>query len=72
MGLEHVVAVRFLETEGEGEAMVFLFRRPRGQGLPSIQLEVSQVEQRVWLRLEDTGLTPGRPGYSPLPRIIIF
>lgn len=45
---------------------------PQGQGEPSIQLELSQVEQRVWLSLNGTGVTPGRLAYKPLPRIITF
>lgn len=73
MGLgEHVVSVRFLGTEGEEEAEACLFWRPQGQGEPSIQLELSQVEQRVWLSLNGTGVTPGHLAYNPLPRIITF
>lgn len=53
MGLgEHDPSVSFLETEGEEGAVAFMFRWPRGQGQPSIQLALSQVEQRVWLSLK--------------------
>ena len=46
------MSVRFLETEGEEEAVAFLFQLPQGQGQPSRQLGLSQVEQRVWLSLK--------------------
>lgn len=41
------VSVRFLETEGEEEAVACLFWPPQRQGEPSIQLELSQVEQSL-------------------------
>lgn len=53
MGLgEHVLSVRFPETEGEEEAVGFMFWWPRGQGQPSIQSALSQAEQNVWLHLQ--------------------
>lgn len=63
---KHGLSARFLETEGEEDAVAFLFRWPGGQGQPTLQLALSQVEPRVWLSRNQHRCNSWSPWLQPL------